>query len=329
MLQEVRDMGKKIEIEIPELPENMRKAFSDSGKLIGQKADELKKTAEKTRDDISEKITKLDRELEQAITRYNDAYTLMNDRGIQLFVERNREMDLIANIEDLVNSIANRPKSFDSDFEEIRSNREMFDGAQHFADRELQEARKAAGSAGAGLAAGASVAVMGPTAAMWIATTFGTASTGAAISTLSGAAAANAAVAWLGGGAVAAGGGGMAAGNALLALAGPVGWTIAGATLLTSIVIYSRKQMQLNKEKAEEIQRVYQNRENVMEIDGKLQEILSSSREMRERLVQEYRNALKLYGRDYSAFDEEDKKNLGSMVNITRALSGLMTKTVE
>ena len=79
---------------------------------------------------------------------------------------------------------------------------------------------------------GVAVVTMGPTAAMGIATTFGAASTGTAISTLSGAAATNAALAWLGGGALAAGGGGMAAGNAFLALAGPVGWAIAGVSLL-------------------------------------------------------------------------------------------------
>ena len=97
------------------------------------------------------------------------------------------------------------------------------------------------------------MAFMAPTAAMWIATTFGTASTGAAISTLSGAAATNAALAWLGGGALAAGGGGMAGGTAFLALAGPVGWSIAGATLLSSILIFTAKKTKLNNQKNEEI----------------------------------------------------------------------------
>jgi hypothetical protein len=52
--------------------------------------------------------------------------------------------------------------------------------------------------------------------AMWVATTWGTAGTGAAVSSLSGAAATNAALAWLGGGTLAMEGGGMAAGAALL-----------------------------------------------------------------------------------------------------------------
>lgn len=60
------------------------------------------------------------------------------------------------------------------------------------------------GSVGAGAGAGAATSAA--------ATTFGVASTGAAISGLSGAAAESAALAWLGGGALAAGGGGMALG---------------------------------------------------------------------------------------------------------------------
>ena len=59
-------------------------------------------------------------------------------------------------------------------------------------------------------------------AALWLVTTFGTASTGTAISTLSGAAATNAALAVLGGGTIATGGGGMAAGTAFLATLGPI-----------------------------------------------------------------------------------------------------------
>ena len=85
------------------------------------------------------------------------------------------------------------------------------------------------------------MAAFGPTVAMAVATTFGTASTGTAISALSGAAAANAALAWLGSGALAAGGGGMAAGHALLALAGPVGWTVGGLAVAGSgIYLHSR-----------------------------------------------------------------------------------------
>lgn len=200
--------------------------------VVNDKAEAIKSAALETKDNIDDKINELDEQTKQAAMHYNDAYTQMNDKGMQLYVERCRAIDSIDFVEDLINRIANHPKSFDTDFETIRMSRKQFIDACAFSDREIQKARQAA--AGAGLAVGASVAFMAPTAAMWIATTFGTASTGAAISTLSGAAATNAALAWLGGGPLAAGGSGIAAGNALLALAGPIGWSIAGATLLFS-----------------------------------------------------------------------------------------------
>jgi len=55
-------------------------------------------------------------------------------------------------------------------------------------------------------------------AALWGVSTFASAGTGTAISTLSGAAAQNATLAWLGGGTIASGGGGVAAGTAVLGL---------------------------------------------------------------------------------------------------------------
>ena len=295
---------------------------------LTEKAGEIKDSALQAKEDLEKKLTELDRMLKQSVTEYNDAYTLMNDKGIKLYVERCRATDAITNVECLINSIANRPKAFDTDFAEIETSRAKFVESCEFADRELQAAREAAGGAGAGLAAGASVAFMAPTAAMWIATTFGTASTGAAISTLSGAAATNAALAWLGGGALAAGGGGMAAGNALLALAGPIGWTIAGATLLSSILLFASKKTKLNKQKNEEIESVKKNTETVKELDGKISVILQQTASVRAGLSSVYTDCLPLYGKDYQAFTDDQKKSLGALVNDTKALSALFEKTV-
>ena len=300
-----------------------------AGDLIGDRAMEIKDSAVSVKEDITEKITELDRMLESSINEYNDAYTLMNDKGVQLFMERNRATDTIALVETLVNSIANRPKSFDKEFDEIRMNRNNFKSACEFGERELQAARDAASGAGAGMAAGASVAFMAPSAAMWIATTFGTASTGTAISTLSGIAAQNAALAWLGGGALTAGGGGMAAGNALLAMAGPVGWSIAGATLLTSIVLFAKKRTKLNKQKNEEIELVKRNTEQVKEVDADLKELLYETISIREGVNDSFTNGLVMYGKDYMSFSNEQKKSLGALVNNTKALSALLGKMIE
>lgn len=305
-----------------------REKAQKTGEALGSKAMELKNSAMAMKDDITEKLTELDRMLESSITEYNDAYTLMNDKGVQLFIERQRAVDTISFVEALINSIANRPKSFAADFEEIKTNRDSFISTCEFGQRELQAAREAAGGAGAGLAAGASVAFMAPTAAMWVATTFGTASTGTAISALSGAAAESAALAWLGGGALSAGGGGIAAGNALLAMAGPIGWSIAGATLLTSILLFTRKRTKINKQKNEEIESVKQNTEKIREVDAQINEILSETVSVRTGLNEAYSQCLGMFGKDYKDFSDEQKKSLGALVNNTKTLSALFEKTI-
>ena len=302
--------------------------LKEKASAVAEKAGEIKDSAIATKDDIQAKLTELDRMLSSSITEYNDAYTLMNDKGIKLFVERSRATDTVENVEGLINSIANRPKTFDADFEEININRGKFIESCEFANKELQAAREAAGGAGAGLAAGASVAFMAPTAAMWIATTFGTASTGTAISTLSGAAATNAALAWLGGGTLAQGAGGIAAGKALLAMAGPIGLTIAGATFLSSMMLFANKRTKLNKQKNEEIESVKKNIETVKELDGKINQILIETTSIREKLSKQYRECLALYGKDYASFDADQKMQLVALVNNTKALSAMFEKTI-
>ena len=302
---------------------------TDAGEFLADKAGDLKDTALDVKDDINDKLTELDRMLEQCVTDYNDAYTLMNDKGTRLYIERCRAVDVIDNIETLVNSIANHPKEFDADFETIDISRKRFTESCDFAERELQAAREAAGGAGAGLAAGASVAFMAPTAAMWVATTFGTASTGTAISTLSGAAATNAALAWLGGGSLAAGGGGTAAGSALLAMAGPIGWSIAGAALLSSILIFAKKRTKLNKQKNEEIETVKKNTEKVKEIDTSIAKILKETSKIAAGVKKEYKECLGAFGSDYTTLSDEQKNHLGAMVNNTKALSAMFDKTVS
>lgn len=296
--------------------------------VIAGKAGEAKDAAIQAKDNLEEKLTELDRMLESSITEYNDVYTLMNDKGIRLFVERSRAADSIVLVEDLINSIANHPKSFDTELDEIHTNRKQFTESCEFAQKELDEARKAAAGAGAGLAAGASVAFMAPTAAMWVATTFGTASTGAAISSLSGAAATNAALAWLGGGALTAGGGGMAAGNAFLAMAGPIGWSIAGATLLSSIILFSVKKVKLNKQKNEEIESVKKNIEAVKKMDLEIASILDETTKLRNGLNGMFKNTLPFYNSDYTSLEAESKQLLGALVNNTKALSAMYGKTV-
>lgn len=207
--------------------------------------------------------------------------------------------------------------------------RERFTAAEQYAKDELTAARQSAMGVGGGIAAGAAVASMAPTAAIWIATTFGTASTGAAISTLSGAAASQAALAWLGGGALAAGGSGVAGGSALLALAGPVGWGIAGATLLTSIILFARKRFALKQQKHEELLEIKRNTSKVKRLGESIAALLSKTQDLRDNLKNELQVALRFYGCDYTGLGEDEKRELAILVNNSKSLGELMTKEIE
>lgn len=267
------------------------------------------------------KEKKLDERLHTAVDQYNATYTMLSDHGMRLFNQRERSIDLLDNVENLVNSIANSPKEFDTTFEEIDINKKDFKEVCDFAEKELQEAKKSAAASGAGIAGGMAVASVAPSAAMWIATTFGTASTGTAISSLTGAAATKAALAWLGGGALSTGGGGIVAGKALLAMAGPIGWTVAGATLLTSIVLFANKKVKLNKEKSEEIEAVLDNTEQLREVDAQLLALLTKTYEIRNGLSDQYAKCLECFGKDYRQLGEDRQTLLGTMVNNAKALS--------
>ena len=119
----------------------------------------------------------------------------------------------LTTIQSLFDRIRNVPEENMLKYEKLKAIRVNWKQQAEKIELEYQKAEvKAAGQGAAGVGAGVAVVALGPTAAMGIATTFGVASTGTAISALSGAAATNAALAWLGGGALAAGGGGMAAG---------------------------------------------------------------------------------------------------------------------
>ena len=82
----IKDMvaSKTAAVDAATIKEKAKKATE----IVGDKAQEIKASALDVKDDITEKLTELDRMLESSITEYNDAYTLMNDKGVQLFLER-------------------------------------------------------------------------------------------------------------------------------------------------------------------------------------------------------------------------------------------------
>lgn len=299
-------------------------AQSTSAQLTGQASD-LKNAAVAT---VGKLTVRKPDAYEQAIVEYNVAYTAMDEKGLSLLRQRERSTDLIEFVEFLVNSIANTPKSFDTDFAEVRFRKAQFLSAAEFAQRELEAARQSAAGAGAGFTAGATVAVIAPSAAMWVATTFGTASTGTAISALTGVAATNAALAWLGGGTLAAGGGGVAAGSALLALAGPIGWTVAGATLLTSIALFTKKKFENREAKQQAVIKVKQNTADLRHRDAQIDDLLRRTTALRELLMVSYGQSLPFFGADFCSLPAPQRSQLAALVNNTKACAALLARRV-
>lgn len=274
------------------------------------------------------KKNKLDVMLQDAANSYNGLYNVMKGNGESLHMQRVRACDLIENTKKLINSIANHPKDFDMSINDIEVNASVFTNAYRFAEEELKAARESAAGAIAGGVGGAAIAAVTPAAAMWIATTFGTASTGAAISTLSGAAATKAALAWLGGGAVAYGGGGVAAGESMLAMAGPIGIGVAAVTILTTIVIFETKKTSLNKKRKEYIEYINQNTEIIRETTLKIGTLLDDTVKMLNGINNVYTECLPAFGRDYNELDDEMQLRLGSLVNDTKAIAKSLGKTI-
>ena len=174
---------------------------------------------------------------------------------------------------------------------------------------------------------GVAVVTMGPTVAMGVATTFGVASTGTAISTLSGAAATNAALAWLGGGALAAGGGGMAAGEAFLALAGPIGWAIAGVALLTSGILMWKSLS--DKKHIEDVFTLISKRDvtsydlAIVELNERIARIDDESGKLHDA-----NDDIRSFGLDYNAMSEAQQYALGSYVNLMSSSTQLLVNPI-
>ena len=255
----------------------------------------------------------------ESIRLYNDEADNLANKSTELYQIREKAVKVVKIIEERISKLANKPKEFETKLEEIDVEIQNFEDKQIAISQSIKEAELASGStaATASLSAlGVTVATLGPTAAMGVATTFGVASSGTAISSLTGAAANSAALAWLGGGSVAAGGGGVAAGNAFLALAGPVGWGIAGVMLTASV----GAGVVANKKKVELLAR--QLKEKVIEVT----ELIELTEKQTEGI---YLANLSLTGMDYSLFTEDEKYKAGNLVNSTLSLTAMINKEIK
>lgn len=267
------------------------------------------------------KLEKAQKEAQKSINRTN--------RMIEKLGKTNSNLcSSLINLQEHFDRIRNIPSEQKLIIKNIKKQRLVWKQQVDRIEKNFDSAvKKNAGGGAAGVGAGVAVAALGPTAAMGIATTFGVASTGTAISALSGAAATNAALAWLGGGALAAGGGGMAAGSTFLALAGPIGWSIAGAAILASgiAVIVAQK----DKKRLENIFTMIAKRDAKTyalastEISERIKEIMSENKLLSDALTN-----IESFGLDYIKMDENQQYELGTYVNLLSSATSLLINPI-
>lgn len=266
-------------------------------------------------------LQKAEKELEVLVKHTNTKIVELGKYDYSLYVA-------LVNIQERFDRIRNTPTEKQLEYQNIKKVSSTWKEQVDIITKDYESAKNVDKNiAKAGTTLGVGVATLGPTAAMGFATTFGVASTGTAISALSGAAASNAALAWLGGGALSAGGGGMLAGKAMLAMAGPVGWAIAGVSLLLSAILFWKAKnkkdklydifLQVNKKDQ------YSYQLAIVELNERIKKIKEKTIMLNEA-VQE----IVTFGTDYRAMTESQQMKLGTYVNLMRASTQLLVSPI-
>lgn len=269
--------------------------------------------------------------LEQAVNAYGESQKKCEELALELYeVRRASSQDIIGPVERLVNGIADHPKGFNHSISDFAVAYAQFGKVETAVEQQMADAAlQSSTTAGVGVAAGAATALLGPTAAMAVATTFGTASTGTAIATLSGAAATNAALAWIGGGALAAGGGGMSGGGALLALAGPVGWGLAAVAAAGGVGMYSFKNGKLAKEASEKAEVIESQRSVLDRAVAQIGMLRNLTKEHADGVRAQLAALQSDLPASYNDFSAPQLRALGALINHVYSLSMLLNRTLE
>mgnify|MGYP007102015006 CR=1 FL=1 len=269
---------------------------------------------------------------DEMLEKYNASYKNMGVSCEKLYSIRGESVDIIKLIERVINSIANTPKEFDIQMGKVGKELIKFKETEEYAKEAYDASVKAGVNMVGGAAAGVGVAAMAPTALMSIATTFGTATTGTAISALSGAAAQKAAVAWIGrtfAGFAVNGGAGMAVGEAFLALAGPIGWGITAASTGISLISLSNKNKEVADDAVREAKEMAKAREALDETTEKVNALQVKTDALYSDLNKQRDRIMKFMNMDYLSLNEGDQYFLGTVVNNTLSLSVLLNETIK
>lgn len=272
-------------------------------------------------------ITRKD-DAKKAVENYNAAKLLyerivetIQQYALALFGKREEVLDEVISLYKDMLQIQDIPEYFLKQIEiqlkEQNIKRISFDDnhTMHFekpaGNDESSEAWKYMFGAAAGIGIGSAVA--GGSILTALATTFGIASSGAAISTLSGAAATNAVLAWIGGGAIAAGGGGMALGSTILGLMGPVGWGVASMSIISGSLWQRNKNNKIIAD-YQKVTKEYRHHTDILR--NKVSEINILYEETDDNLYRLKKYASIRFPKEYSSFSEKEKLEFSKMVSV-------------
>lgn len=275
------------------------------------------------------------KELKSICSTYAYNQERLKEQAVLLYNNRKKMVNKLLLVPDKLSSIANLPSWCYDELSESLNRIKDFQLAieyekypNEFAEVTDKTGRTAA-YIGAGTAAGAAIATLGPTAAMSIATVIGTASTGTAVSALSGIAATNAALAWLGGGTLAAGGAGIAGGSVILGLFGPVGWAIAGLSTMGGILTARIKNKNDIKKVEEQIDVIKHDNNNMKSKLLHLSELITrSENNFQNKLNASLKWLEMMQPKDYKKWDENQKHELEILFNAISNIVQLINERI-
>lgn len=276
---------------------------------------------------MSKKKHKKKSKLQIAQDKAQAAINETNNAIRELGGHRGSLYNSLTNIQEQFDKIRNVPSEQKLQYEKLKQIRLNWKQQANKIDKDYKNATvKNAGAGGTGL--GVAVVTMGPTVARGIVTTFGVASTGTPIATLSGAAANNAVLSCLGGGTLAAGGGGMEAGNTFLALAGPVGWAIAGVSLLASGITFWKSKS--DKNHLENVFIAISERDMkscelaTVELKERISRIIDENNKLTDAIVE-----MESFGLSYNKMSVAQQYALGSYVNLMLSSTQLLVNPIQ
>lgn len=193
---------------------------------------------------------------------------------------------------------------------------------------ELKKIQTVAASIAGGIAGGAAAGAVTAFGACSAAVTFGAASTGTAIATLSGAAATNATLAFLGGGSLAAGGLGVAGGAAILGglAAGPalavMGFIVGAKASENKDNAYAN--LAKSKEFREEMGVVKAQCKAIRMRAAMFERLLLKLNAIFEPLIYALENIVRTSGTDYSRYSRKDRAVVAASMSVAGAIKKIL-----